>query len=42
MTMMGKNVISELLDFFAAAASKGELDEASLDTENFVSHSQDL
>lgn len=27
---------------FAAAASKGELDEASLDTENFVSHSQDL
>ncbi len=27
---------------FAAAASKGELDEGSLDTENFVSHSQDL
>lgn len=27
---------------FAAAASKGELDEAGLDTDNFVSHSQDL
>jgi fructose-bisphosphate aldolase, class I len=27
---------------FAAAASKGELDETSLDTEDFVSHSQDL
>lgn len=27
---------------FAASASKGELDEGSLDTENFVSHSQDL
>src|SRR5581483_8080363 len=27
---------------FAAAASKGELDESTLDAENFVSHSQDL
>ncbi|HSW80076.1 MAG TPA: class I fructose-bisphosphate aldolase, partial [Candidatus Saccharimonadales bacterium] len=36
-----QNLFKQQLQF-ASAASKGELDESTLNTENFVSHSQDL